>query len=388
MPQLIEGKTEYVQGSGKKPYELKNVGGVYSCSCPAWRNQSVPIDKRTCKHLRSFCGSASEDARIGSSTVVNQAGTTTGHLQTQKPNVSVASSHEGKVIRADAQYAQMIVDRAAAEGRKLRPDEKAKISGPPVLLAHKFDSFKDLDPTGWWWSEKLDGVRAYWDGSRLISRQGNVFHAPEWFKAALPKDAILDGELWMGRQMFQKTISIVKRLDWGEDAKKIKYVLFDVPSRKNEIFEARLNAAINYTIAANVPHIQAHPHQRVESRKHLFELLKEYEALGAEGLMIRKPGSLYEEGRSSTLLKVKPFKDGEAVVIGHEPGKGRHKGVMGSCVVRLPSGVEFNVGTGFTDQERRNPPEIGATITFRYTELTEDGKPKCASFVCVRNYEG
>jgi DNA ligase-1 len=163
--------------------------------------------------------------------------------------------------------------------------------------------------------------------------------------------------------------------------------MYDCPSRKDDIFETRLNAVVNHEIAANVPHIQAHPHHQVLSRKHLVDELHRIEALGGEGLMIRKPHSLYEAGRSNTLLKVKPFKDGEATVLGYEPGKGRHKGVMGGVLVRLPSGVEFNVGTGFSDVERRNPPKVGATITFRYTELTEDGKPKCASFVCVRDYE-
>lgn len=100
--------------------------------------------------------------------------------------------------------------------------------------------------------------------------------------------------------------------------------------------------------------------------------------------MIRKPGSLYEACRSATLLKVKPFKDTEATVIGHKPGKGRHKGQMGALVLRMPSGVEFDLGTGYTDEERRNPPPIGATVTYRYTELTEDGKPKCTGFIAVR----
>lgn len=392
MPQLIEGTPVYIKGSGAKPYELKNVGGVYSCTCPAWRNQGIPIDKRTCKHLRAHCGSASEDARIGGGHIaINQVGTTSGRIQTAQPNVSAAPvsapNHNGKAITADAAYAQTILDRAAAEGRKLRQDEKAKLHGPPVLLAHKFEDFEDLDPTGWWWSEKYDGVRAWWDGTQFISRQGNVFQAPDWFRAALPNH-LLDGELWMGRQMFQKTISVVKRLDWGEGAKLIKYVMYDAP-HLNKPFEDRL-AYLEERFATDMvheTHLAVAPHAKVQSRKHLLELLKKYEAQGAEGIMIRKPGSLYEKGRSNTLLKVKPFKDGEAVVLGYEPGKGRHKGVMGGCNVRLPSGVEFTVGTGFTDAERRAPPKVGETITFRYTELTEDGKPKCASFVCVRDYE-
>lgn len=341
-----DGDVTYVQGSGSKPYELKNVGGVLSCSCPAWRNQGATIDKRTCKHLRKVRGDAAEASRVGAPAV---------------PAKSV-------------------------KGRKLRPDEKAKANGPPILLAHSLEDYEDLDPTGWWYSEKLDGVRAYWNGKDFISRQGNIFHAPDWFKAPLPKGVILDGELWMGRRMFQKTLSVVRRHNWGDLSKCVRYVIFDVPEHGGT-FEARINAAFNHTIAANVPHFRAHPHDLVKSRDHLMAELAKIEALGGEGLMIRKPGSLYEVGRSDTLLKAKPFKDDEGTVLEHVPGKGKHAGKLGGLVVQLANGKTLNIGTGLTDEERRNPPPVGCRITFRYTELTDGGIPKCASFVAARNYE-
>src|SRR5271168_1794390 len=65
MPDLQDGESTEMQGSGAKPYVLKNVGGVYSCSCPAWRNQSIAIEKRTCKHLRKLRGDSAEEERIG-----------------------------------------------------------------------------------------------------------------------------------------------------------------------------------------------------------------------------------------------------------------------------------------------------------------------------------
>src|ERR1700688_3423976 len=66
MPDLQDGESIEMQGSGSKPYVLKNVGGVYCCSCPAWRNQSITIEKRTCKHLRKLRGDVAEEERIGS----------------------------------------------------------------------------------------------------------------------------------------------------------------------------------------------------------------------------------------------------------------------------------------------------------------------------------
>ena len=99
---------------------------------------------------------------------------------------------------------------------------------------------------------------------------------------------------------------------------------------------------------------------------HLREELARVEALGGEGLMLRRPGSKYEIGRSNSLLKVKTFHDAEARVIGHAPGTGKHKGRLGALICELGDGVTFNVGTGFSDAERGAPPAIGALITFRY----------------------
>ena len=74
----------------------------------------------------------------------------------------------------------------------------------------KFLFTSSTDPKGWWMSEKLDGLRAYWDGKHFFSRLGNSFHAPEWFIKDLPYGMELDGELFGGRGKFQSTVSIVK----------------------------------------------------------------------------------------------------------------------------------------------------------------------------------
>ena len=412
MPALIEGQPIYIQGSAAKPYTLKNVGGVYSCDCVSWRMQSLAIDKRTCKHLKAHCGAAFEAARIGGTITAAPVMTPSAPTATSRlaPGVAVGAAISpteespeemlaaifGKAATLGAlaasiptnedEYKQSILDRAAAEGRNLRQDEKAKVHGPPILLAQKFEDFGDLDPTGWLYSEKLDGVRGYWNGQDFVSRQGNVFHAPAFFKAGLPNHP-LDGELWMARKAFQKTISVVKRMDAGREWDNIKYVVYDAPHLKLP-FEERLEFIKNlFPLGLGGVYAEAHPHYKIQSRKHLLEELARYEAMGAEGLMIRKPGSLYEARRSSTLLKVKPFKDAEATVIGHKPGKGRHKGRLGALIVRMPNGKEFDLGSGLTDAERENPPKLGVQVTYSFTELTDDGIPKCTGFIAVRDFE-
>ena len=117
---------------------------------------------------------------------------------------------------------------------------------PALLLAHKWNGKSDL--TGWWMSEKLDGVRAYWTGSQFVSRLGNTYHAPAWFTKSLPKYP-LDGELWVGRKLFQKTVSVVRRANAGDEWKNVRYLVFDAPAadgdaKKWDAALARLQPAV------------------------------------------------------------------------------------------------------------------------------------------------
>jgi DNA ligase-1 len=340
MPDLQDGESTEMQGSGAKPYVLKNTGGVYSCTCPAWRNQSTAIEKRSCKHLRKLRGDAAEEAR-------------TGGALPQRP-VRASQSTDGE---SDAD------------------------SGPPLLLAESWDNAADL--SDWWMSEKLDGVRAYWDGKQFLSRQGNIYYAPDWFIEGLPA-VPLDGELWIDRKKFQRTVSIVRRQDKNDLWKEVRFLIFDAPAA-NGGFEERL-AFLKDTLARVASkYAQEHAHERCKSLDALRAELKRVEALGGEGLMLRQPGSKYVAGRSSTLLKIKTFHDAEATVIGHQAGAGRHKGRMGALLVRLAGGAEFAIGTGFSDRERENPPGLGATVTFRYQELSDAGVPRFPSWVGVRH---
>jgi DNA ligase 1 len=331
MSDLQDGESIEVQGSAKKPYLIQNVGGVYSCSCPAWRNQSLGIESRTCKHIRKLRGDEAEKERVGNALPAKRA-------------------------------------------------SKEKQDGPPLLLAHRWENEGDLG--GWWMSEKLDGVRAYWDGSRFLSRQGNEFFAPDWFVEGLP-DIPLDGELWMDRKSFQKTVSIVRRQDKSDHWKQLRFLVFDAPAM-SDAFEIRVKFVEDSVDRSGSEFVQALEHQLCRDVDHLIEELARVESLGGEGLMLREPGSKYEVGRSTSLLKVKTFHDADAVVVDHAAGKGRHKGRVGALVVRMSDGTEFSVGTGLTDRQRESPPEPGTTITYRFQELTDAGVPRFPSFVRVR----
>ena len=336
MSDLQDGETIDMQGSGAKPYVLKNIGGVYSCSCPAWRNQSIAIEKRTCKHLRRLRGDAAEESRIG------------GML----PQRRVKAKGDGE-----------------------------EESGPPLLLAESWDNATDL--SDWWMSEKLDGVRAYWDGKQFLSRQGNIYCAPAWFIGGLPA-VPLDGELWIDRKKFQRTVSIVRRQDKNDLWNEVKFLVFDAPIAAGG-FEDRLGFLKDVLTRGAAKFARLHAHERCKNLDALRAELARIESLGGEGLMLRRPGSKYVAGRSSTLLKVKTFHDAEAAVVGHQAGAGRHKGRLGALLVRLADGTEFAIGTGFSDRERENPPAIGARVTFRFQELSDAGVPRFPSWIGVRH---
>jgi DNA ligase-1 len=257
------------------------------------------------------------------------------------------------------------------------PVDTKRIAAPKLLLAQTWDHEQDV--TGWWVSEKLDGVRAWWNGKQLLSRNGNPLHAPAWFTICLP-DMPLDGELWIERKAFQRTVSIVRSQNAGQAWLDVRYQVFDAPA-VDAPFEERLEAAKQAVYGRGAEHVGVHYHFECQGMDHLRRKLDKVEALGGEGLMLRQPRSPYEAGRSNTLLKFKRFHDAEARVLEHLPGSGRHKGRLGALLVELPSGIQFHVGTGFADAQRNSPPPVGSFITFRYQELTDGGVPRFPSFV-------
>jgi len=251
----------------------------------------------------------------------------------------------------------------------------------PVMLAHTWEPHIDI--RGWWMSEKLDGIRGYWTGSQLISRSGEAFVTPPWFTRNFPS-VPLDGELWSGRQTFSDISSIVRHQTPGDAWKTVRYMIFDAPQAKGG-FESRLDFARQWFQHHPNPQVTIIEQERCQDEAHLRRKLADIEALGGEGLILRKPQSPYTVGRSHDLLKVKSFQDAEAVVIEHQPGTGKHAGRLGALLVELPNGVRFSIGTGFSDAERENPPPVGATITFKYQGYTNSGIPRFASYLRVRD---
>ncbi len=253
---------------------------------------------------------------------------------------------------------------------------------PPLMLANVFHA--DVRLADYWVSEKYDGVRGYWDGKRLMTRGGEVVHAPDWFTAGWPNTP-LDGELWAGRGRFARAVSTVRQMQPDDAAwREMHFMLFDLPAHPGD-FTAR-DAELQRVVATIGQPWVAHAEQsRVSSLAELRAMLDRVVKLGGEGLVLHRSASRYRAERSDDLLKFKLYEDAEARVIGHLPGKGKYAGMLGALEVETAQGLRFRLGSGLSDADRHTPPALGSWVTYRYNGVNEKtGIPRFARFLRVR----
>lgn len=251
-------------------------------------------------------------------------------------------------------------------------------AAPPLALA--LEAPADIDPAGYLVSEKFDGVRALWDGRTLRFRSGLAVPAPAWFIERLPATP-LDGELWLGRGRFEALSGCVRR-QMSDDAewRQLRYMVFEMPGAGGD-FAARAAALRALAQRLGWQQLVAAEQTPVASRQALQQRLDELVRAGGEGLVLHRADAPYQTGRSHALLKLKPLDDAEAQVLGHVAGRGKHAGRLGALRVRTHEGVEFLIGTGFSDAQRDDPPAAGTWVTFTHRGKTADGVPRFASFL-------
>lgn len=236
--------------------------------------------------------------------------------------------------------------------------------------------------SGWMMSEKLDGVRGYWDGESLWSKNGKPFYPPAEFVRSFPPFP-LEGELWAGRGRFEKTVSIVTTEQPHAGWLQLKFAVFDVPQATGGFVE-RIEIARRWLAEHPTESMFIIPQIPVRDQLQLERELQLIEQLGGEGLMVRKPDALYVAGRSAEILKLKSYQDAEAVVVAHLSGQGRNAGRLGALLVETNDGLQFRLGTGFTDADRDSPPPVGAVVTFKYYGTYRSGLPKFPVFLRLR----
>lgn len=266
-------------------------------------------------------------------------------------------------------------------GALLLPPSSA--AEPPALMLSKVYR-PGVDLRDYWVSEKLDGVRARWDGLRLLTRGGHAIVAPAWFTAGWPQRP-LDGELWSGRGRFEETVGTLRQQAPDERAwQPIRFMVFDLPDHGGR-FSHRLTAIEELVREVNQPWLEAIQQRRGTTHAALMRQLDQVVREGGEGLMLHRAEALYRAQRSDDLLKVKTHEDAEARVIGHEAGRGRLTGVVGALLVQTPDGRRFRLGSGLSDALRHQPPPVGSWITYRFRGTHDSGLPRFASFVRLRS---
>jgi len=248
---------------------------------------------------------------------------------------------------------------------------------PNLLLLKSYNS--DINVTNWLMSEKLDGIRGYWTGRELISRSGKAFAVPDWFVQDFPPFEI-DGELWTNRGDFEHISSVVNSHDGNWSA--ITYNIFEVPHQKGGLLE-RLNVLKQWLVKHPNKLIRIIPQKVCRGSAHLKKVLAEVEKKGAEGLVVRDPKTLYVGKRSSSSLKVKSFQDDECVVKGYTQGHGKFEGLVGAILCEWKDRT-LKIGSGLSLEERRDPPVLDSTITFKYNGFTKYGNPRFPVFLRVR----
>jgi DNA ligase-1 len=334
MVDLAPHESVELLGSSGTYYRIKHVGGVYTCTCPAWLHQSTPVAQRSCKHIRAIRGDAAEEARTG------------GPPPPRSPRAAAA---------------------AAA----------VKSTAPPLLLAHSWEN--DVDVTGWWMSEKLDGVRAYWNGEAFVSRLGNVYHAPPGSLARLPATRST-ASCGAGGRSSRHDQRRAQRQDQGQAWKQVRFVVFDAPEHAAP-FEERLAQLLKKAFPPG-----KHPHASTSLDAGALRLARP-PAGGARprrgprrrGAHDAKPGSKYVAGRSATLLKVKSLLRRRGARHRRTcAGTGKHKGRLGALSCELPDGTKLLRRDRLLRPRARGPPPDRRVITFRYQELTEGRRARAS----------
>jgi len=282
------------------------------------------------------------------------------------------------------------------EGKYSETIEEAKETVFLPMLAHKFADYKknlvypvDVQP-------KLDGLRClvFWRKNRVcfLSRGGKDYtsldHLGKKIACWLPKDFILDGELYLHGLTLQEINRRVKKYRPGK-TEEIQYWCYDgFPLSDHDTLPWQLRFA---SLRGLWSSIEAEERDQcrlvrtttVDNEADVLTLQQEYMQTGFEGAIVRArtgPNVFYTLGhRNQGLLKVKSFDDTEFPVIGFKEGVGRfEKAVVWTC--KLPSGETFDcVPKGTMEQKREwfanGHKYIGKLLTVKHQGTSETGVP-------------
>lgn len=262
------------------------------------------------------------------------------------------------------------------------------------MLAHKFeDKIKNVKYPGYV-QPKLDGMRCTASDLSFHSRTCKpIISVPKLLLEVnenFDSDIILDGELFTKDENFESIMSSVRRTVNIVENPKIEYWIYDAVFKKSIPFERRakeIQKMFNSISDNEILRVKLVPTIEVSSYDAVMHWFKVFLEQGYEGLIFRNADSHYTiDNRSYNLLKLKPWKDCEAKVIGFQEGAKRLRGSLGALLCELDNGKIVKCGSGFTDLERdaiwyNQSDHLNRIVTIKYQELTKNKIPRFPTFL-------
>jgi len=230
-----------------------------------------------------------------------------------------------------------------------------------------------------WVSEKMDGMRCYYDGEKFWSRLGNEIMAlPEWrenldrrLRQEFGRIVQLDMELYCYDSHRQDLMSIVKRKN--PDFRWLSVVprVFEFPNW-TEIFDNKVKNlnSLNKRLSDN------HFEQRLMNFQEMTTFLEEVFSRGGEGIVLRVPKTFYENKRSNLLLRVKDKMFATSKIVTIIPGEGKHASRIGA--INLEDGACCGTGRG---SDWREILKVGDVVEYQYMGKSKAGVPYHCSFL-------
>lgn len=307
-------------------------------------------------------------------------------LASLKPTLAASKTTHQSKQHLSKQISSNAANRSTAEPLGLdKPPVQLQSRPKPQLMLASTRAIKSLpeQTSGYYVSEKFDGVRAFWTGSSFITRQGFTINPPDWFVEHFPNHP-LDGELWTGHHRFDEVSAIARKLQPSDqDWKKVSYLVFDSPI-PNLAFHQRKKRLEDMINDQSPSWLRTVEHLNFETKSELNAFYEAVITNQGEGVMLNISNATYQAGRTNSILKIKPKLDDEALVTGYQEGKGKYKGLMGALWVKHKSGLKFKIGSGFTDHDRKFPPALGSIISYQYSGLSKNGLPRFARYLRER----
>lgn len=261
-------------------------------------------------------------------------------------------------------------------------------------------------------SPKIDGIRCIVRNGKLVSRALIEFQnrALQAKFANLPDG--IDGELIVGlptdKEVFKSTTKAVMSHDG--DVSDVRFYVFDyLPNLEAQELEFQVRQGMLKRTIEALHHdaIVQLEHVYCMTQEELMSLEETWVVAGYEGVIARWVHGPYKFGRATEregfMSKIKRWNDSEAIVVGlveqmhnvneqtrdnlgytkrssSKAGK-TPAGTMGALKCRLASGIEFELGSGFSAADRRNlwddgDQVIGRIVCFKFQMLSEDGVPR------------